>query len=127
MQRLHDTMVGMDVQTSDDALREELHPVVRVHGETGRPALFVNPQYTVGLDGFASHEAKPLLDFLFRHSVQPEFTCRWRWEVGDVAMWDNRSLQHMAMADFTGYRRFLHRTTVAGERPIPVPDRDGQR
>jgi taurine dioxygenase len=120
MQRLHDTMTGMDVETSDEALREELHPVVRAHGETGEPALFVNAQYTVGLDGFAPHEAKPILDLLFRHSVQPELTCRWRWEVGDVAMWDNRSVVHMAMADFTGHRRFLYRTTVAGERPVPA-------
>ncbi len=97
---------------------------MRVHPETGRPSLFVNAQYTVGLVGFARPESKPILDFLFEHSVQPAFTCRWRWEVGDVAMWDNRCLQHMAMADFTGYRRFLHRTTVAGDRPTttwPIP------
>jgi taurine dioxygenase len=120
MQPLHDTFAGMTVHTSDDAERVEHHPVVRIHPETGRPALFVNAQYTIGLVGFARPESKPILDFLFEHSVQPGFTCRWRWEVGDVAMWDNRSVQHMAMADFTGYRRFMHRTTVAGDRPIPA-------
>jgi taurine dioxygenase len=120
MQAVHDAFVGMTVQTSDDANRLEHHPVVRVHPETGVPSLFVNAQYTVGLEGFAPREAKLLLDFLFEHSVQPGFTCRWRWEVGDVAMWDNRCVQHMAMADFTGHRRSMHRTTVAGDRPIPV-------
>jgi taurine dioxygenase len=119
MQALHDTFAGMTVHTSDDAERVEHHPVVRVHPETERPALFANAQYTIGLVGFAPSESKPLLDFLFEHSVQPAFTCRWRWEVGDVAMWDNRSVQHMAMADFTGHRRFMHRTTVAGDRPLP--------
>jgi taurine dioxygenase len=118
MQALHDTFVGMTVHTSAEAERSELHPVVRLHPETGKPALFANAQYTVGLDGFARQESKPILDFLFEHAVDPMFTCRWRWEVGDVAMWDNRCLQHMAMADFTGHRRFLHRTTVAGDRPV---------
>jgi taurine dioxygenase len=118
MQAVHDTFAGMTVHTSSEAERVEHHPVVRVHPESGRPSLFVNAQYTIDLAGFARHESKPILDFLFEHSVQPAFTCRWRWEVGDVAMWDNRCLQHMAMADFTGYRRFMHRTTVAGDRPV---------
>jgi taurine dioxygenase len=120
MQRVHDTFTGMTVHTSDDAEGFQHHPVIRRHPETGRPVLFVNAQYTVGLAGFAPGEAKPILDFLFQHSVQPAFTCRWRWEVGDLAMWDNRAVQHMAMADFTGHRRFMHRTTVAGDRPVPV-------
>jgi taurine dioxygenase len=120
MQSLHDTFTGMTVKTSDEAERVEHHPVVRSHPETGRPALFVNAQYTVALRGFARGDGKPILDHLFEHATQPQFTCRWRWEVGDVAMWDNRCLQHMAMADFTGHRRLMHRTTVAGDRPRPV-------
>ena len=120
MQSVHDAFTGMTVHTSDDAEAFRHHPVVRKHPETGRPVLFVNAQYTVGLAGFAPGEAKPLLDFLFQHSVQPTFTCRWRWEVGDLAMWDNRAVQHMAMADFTGHRRLMHRTTVAGDSPMPV-------
>lgn len=119
MQAVHDTFAGMTVQTDESATRVQTHPVVRAHGETGRPALFVNAQYTVGLRGFAPHEAKPLLDFLFAHATRTDFTCRWQWRVGDVAIWDNRSVQHMAMADFTGHRRAMHRTTVAGEAPIP--------
>jgi taurine dioxygenase len=117
MQAVHDSFKGMTVQTDDSATRTQLHPVVRIHGETEQPALFANAQYTTGLHGFAPHEAKPLLDFLFAHSTRTEFTCRWQWRVGDVAMWDNRAVQHMAMADFTGHRRAMHRTTVAGEEP----------
>ena len=117
MQSVHDTFQGMSVRTDDSATQTQCHPVVRVHGETEQPALFVNAQYTIGLHGFAPHEAKPLLDFLFAHSTRTEYTCRWQWRVGDVAMWDNRAVQHMAMADFTGHRRAMHRTTVAGEEP----------
>jgi taurine dioxygenase len=120
MQAVHDIFKGMRVQTSDEALREQLHPVVRVHGETGREALFVNQQYTVGLAGFHAHEQRPLLDFLYAHATQDAFTIRWKWRAGDLAFWDNRCLQHMALADFTGHRRSLTRTTVAGEAPIPA-------
>ena len=118
MQGVHDQFVGMSVQTSDDANRVQRHPAVRVHGETGREALFLNAQYTVGLDGWWPHESKLLLDHLFAHSTQPAFTCRWRWQVGDVAFWDNRSVQHMVLADSHGHRRAMHRTTVAGEMPV---------
>ncbi|MFA5885270.1 MAG: TauD/TfdA family dioxygenase [Acidimicrobiia bacterium] len=121
MQAVHDTFAGMSVQTDDSATRTQVHPAVRIHGETGLPALFVNAQYTIGLHGFAPHEAKPLLDLLFAHATRTDFTCRWQWQPGDVAIWDNRSVQHMAMADFTGYRRAMHRTTVAGEAPIAPP------
>ena len=119
MQVVHDQFVGMTVHTSDEAERIQEHPVVRAHGETGLPTLFVNAQYTVGLADWAGHEAKLVLDQLFAHSVQPAFTCRWKWRAGDVAFWDNRRLQHMAMADVSGHRRYMHRTTVAGETPSP--------
>lgn len=118
MQAVHDTFVGMQVSTSDDALRTQLHPMVRVHPDSGRPSLFVNEQYTVGIADFRPQDATPILRHLFVHATQDGFTCRWRWEVGDVAMWDNRCLQHLAMADFTGHRRFMYRTTVAGSAPV---------
>jgi taurine dioxygenase len=121
MQAVHDRFTGMTVRTSDDALRTQEHPVVRVHPDTGRPSLYVNEQYTVGLAGFRAQEARPILEFLFAHATHDAFTCRWRWDVGDVAMWDNRCLQHLAMADFTGHRRYLHRTTVAGSPPTAAP------
>src|SRR5262249_53052853 len=119
MQGIHDQFAGMTVRTSDDANRSQLHPVIRLHGETRREALFVNAQYTVGFDGFWPQEQKPILDYLFAHSTQASFTCRWQWQAGDVAFWDNRCVQHMVMADVSGHRRVMHRTTVAGEAPLP--------
>lgn len=117
MQVVHDMFEGMTVKTSEDANRSQLHPVVRRHPETGREALYVNQQYTVGLADWWPAEQQPLLDFLFAHSTQDSFTCRWRWEVGDIAFWDNRSVQHMVMGDVRGHRRAMHRTTVAGDAP----------
>jgi len=90
---------------------------VRVHPWTGRKALFVNPVYTQRIEGWTEEESKPLLNFLFQHAVKPEFTCRLRWSPGTLAVWDNRSLLHLAINDYDGHRRLLYRTTVAGEVP----------
>lgn len=97
--------------------REVLHPVVRVHPVTGRRALFVNPVYSQRLEGMTEAESRPLLQFLFQHATSPEFCCRLRWAPGTLAVWDNRCLLHLAINDYDGSRRLLHRTTVAGERP----------
>ena len=118
MQSIHDLFAGMTVQTSDDANRTQEHPAVRMHAETAQPALFVNAQYTIGLSGFFPQESTLLLDYLFQQSTQHAYTCRWQWAPGDVAFWDNRCVQHMVMGDVTGHRRYMHRTTVAGEAPI---------
>jgi taurine dioxygenase len=118
MQRVHDMFAGMKVTTSDEANRTQVHPVVRRNPETGRDALYVNQQYTIGLDGWWPAEQRALLDLLFAHATQDSFTCRWRWAVGDVAFWDNRVVQHMAMGDVSGHRRVMHRTTVGGETPV---------
>ena len=108
------------VMTRNDptADREVLHPVVRVHPVTGRSALFVNPVYTQRFEGMTVEESRPLLQFLFDHAVRPEFTCRLRWTPGTLAIWDNRCLLHLAINDYDGSRRLLHRTTTAGERPV---------
>jgi taurine dioxygenase len=118
MQAVHDLFAGMTVQTSEEANRTREHPAVRLHGETAQPALFVNAQYTIGLAGFFPQESTLLLEHLFQHSTQHAYTCRWHWAAGDVAFWDNRAVQHMVMGDVTGHRRYMHRTTVAGEAPI---------
>jgi taurine dioxygenase len=98
--------------------REVAHPVVRVHPVTGRRALFVNPVYTQRFEGMTVDESRPLLHFLFDHAVRPEFTCRLHWAPGTLAIWDNRCLLHLAINDYDGSRRLLHRTTVAGTAPV---------
>lgn len=108
------------VMTRNDptADREVIHPVVRVHPITKRKALFVNPVYTQRFEGMTQEESAPLLSFLFAHATRPEFTCRLQWEEGTLALWDNRCVLHLAINDYDGSRRLLHRTTVAGESPI---------
>ena len=95
---------------------EAIHPVAPKHPVTGRRALFVNRDYTVAIDGFTATESAALLEFLYTHSARPEFTCRHRWDMGDVVLWDNRSLLHCVVGDATG-PRLLHKATMAGDAP----------
>jgi taurine dioxygenase len=126
MQASFDALANVKVKTSAEAYKREAHPVVVAHPRTLRPSLYINKEYTVGLEGFSEQEARPLLEFLTAHSTRTEFTCRWRWRPGDVVIWDNRCLQHMAMPDYRGHARRMLRTTVSGSRPVafdtePIP------
>jgi taurine dioxygenase len=107
---------GMTILPSAEAEKTLVHPLVRTQARTGRKALFVNPVYTVGVEGLA--EAATLLGFLFKHMVQDRFVYRHRWAEGMLTMWDNRRLMHNATGGYDGHLRVLHRTTVAGERPV---------
>ena len=100
---------------------ERAHPVVCRHPTSGRPALFVNRIYTTRFEDMTEAESEPLLGFLYEHMTRPEFTCRWSWRAGDLALWDNRATLHYAVNDYDGYRRLLYRTTIAGERPQQAP------
>jgi taurine dioxygenase len=93
------------------------HPVVRTHPETGRKALYVNSGHTVRFAGWTEEESVPLLNFLYQHQTRPEFTCRFVWQPGSIALWDNRCAQHNPVNDYHGYRRVMHRITLAGDVP----------
>jgi len=93
------------------------HPVVRTHPETGRKSLYVNVAHTLAFSGMTEDESAPLLSFLFRQQIRPEYTCRFRWQPGSLAIWDNRCAQHYAMNDYHGHKRVMHRVTLEGDRP----------
>ena len=111
--------------TREDRMREagmELnilsasHPAVRTHPETGNKALFVNKAHTTHFKDWTESESKSLLEFLFQHQVRTEFTCRFRWEKNSLAFWDNRCVQHHPVNDYQGFRRIMHRVTIAGDK-----------
>jgi taurine dioxygenase len=101
-----------------DALPRSLHPVIRTHPETGRKALFVNIVYTTCFEGMSDAESRPLIDYLCKLAVQPNFTFRHQWRTGDMLMWDNRCLQHFGVANYGSQPRTMHRLTIKGEKPV---------
>ncbi|MFC4536532.1 TauD/TfdA dioxygenase family protein [Sphaerisporangium dianthi] len=94
------------------------HPVIRVHPETGRKGIFVNPGFTSHIVGVSDAESRAILDLLYAHLTKPEHIVRHRWRAGDVAMWDNRSTAHYANRDYGTARRVMHRITLRGDRPV---------
>ena len=101
------------------------HPIVRTHPVTGRKALYLHRRIGNVIEGMSAKESAAILNFLCDHAENPDFSCRFRWRVNSIAMWDNRCAQHRASADyfyaernFPPMRRHLHRVTVKGDRPF---------
>ena len=98
------------------------HPVVRSNAATGRKALYVSPGFTRRFENMTLEESRPIIDYLCQHALRPEFSCRFRWSPGAVAVWDNRVSLHRAVPDFFGevdrHRRVMHRVTIGGDRPV---------
>jgi taurine dioxygenase len=105
------------IRYSESAMATQLHPLVRRHPETGRPVLFVNMGYTIGIEGMAETEATALLMELFTHQCKPEFIYRHQWSTGLLTLWDNRCLLHAATGGYQGHRRLLWRITIGERRP----------
>ena len=121
-----DDLKSMRIEVSEAGLREQAHPCIRTHPDTGRQILFVNWVYAIRFEDMSEEESAPLLEFLNQHSRRPEFQIRFRWRAGSLALWDNRSTQHLAINDYPGQRRVMDRLTIAGDRPFyrasaPVP------
>jgi taurine dioxygenase len=133
LKKLLDGLIGVSTslkadasRTREDALKSAgaenkamvaEHPVVRTHPETGRKALYINVGHTSHFKGMTEAESAPLLGYLLQHITRPEFTCRFVWAVGSLALWDNRCTQHNPVNDYHGHRRVMHRITLAGDRP----------
>lgn len=108
-------------QTSRKSFSSE-HPLVRVHPETGERALYVSPAFLRTIVGLTARESQALLELLWEHLVRPEFVVRFRWNTGDIAMWDNRATAHLAPEDIfeTDFDRQLYRITLVGDVPVGV-------
>ena len=110
----NDDTVGR-IMNSESAKQDVVHPVIITHPETGKKILYVNPTFTLGFQGWTDNESKPLLNYLYDHASSQEFTCRFKWSVGSIAFWDNRSTWHLAINDYQGEKRLMHRITIEGD------------
>ncbi|MBT4108780.1 MAG: taurine dioxygenase, partial [Pelagibacterales bacterium] len=108
-----DVMKHSSVGLKSDEL-EAIHPVVRTHPETKKKSLYINEAHTTNFVGMTVEESTPILEFLFKHQIKSEFTCRFKWKKGSVSIWDNRCSIHNPINDYHGSRRLMHRITFQG-------------
>ena len=101
-----------------DGWPENDHPIVRKHVDSGRPALYVNREYTRSINDVPREEGRSMLNFLFDHAERVAFQCRFRWSKNAVAIWDNRCALHHAMWDYWPAERLGQRISVKGEAPV---------
>ena len=113
------TGVAKDMSvTQAPEVKEVVHPLIRIHPETGRNALYLSSTHYSRIEGMTEAESKPLLQQLCEHAIRPEFTCRFKWRAGSVAFWDNRCTMHYAVNDFPNTRRIMQRVTLQGDVPF---------
>jgi len=105
-------------KTADMRFPESEHPVVRTHPQTGRRALFVNRGFTSRIAQLSKAESDSVLGMLFDHAEQARFHCRFKWQPNSIAFWDNRATMHQAMWDYYPQKRYGHRVTICGDRPV---------
>lgn len=106
-----------DDQLRDHLARETRHPLVIRHPVTGRSILYISGPYAVRFDGMTEDESMPLISYLYNHAQRPEFAMRWRWEAGQVVVWDNWACMHFGVQDYFGQRREMYRFEVEGPKP----------
>ena len=116
-ERYERQMSQMVVKDPGDVQTTSVHPLVRTHPETGRKALYIGG-HVQHFEGMTDEESQPLIDFLMKHSIRPEFTLRVVWKKGTLTFWDNRCTQHFAVNDYPAETRIMHRVTVRGDTPF---------
>ena len=110
----------LKIKSSNKANKYNVHPLIRVHKSTKVKSLFINPVYTIGIDGMSNLESSTLLTKLFEHMTQEKYIYRHKWQPNMLIMWDNRTVMHMAEGGYDGHERLMHRITLAGEEPIRI-------
>lgn len=97
-----------------DAMQDVTHPIIITHPLSGKKALFVNPSFTIGIEGMADEASKALLEKLYIHAMADEAMLQFEWRAGSIAFWDNRATWHWALNDYHGQARTMHRITIEG-------------
>jgi taurine dioxygenase len=116
VERMREFGARFEESYSERNARQQVHPVVLTHPESGRKALYVNESFTTRILELDRLESAAVLSFLFRHVERPDFAMRWKWTPGDMAFWDNRAVQHYAVPDYQTTRR-MQRIVLAGVKP----------